>query len=65
MSLTVILADYLSGSISTNDALRRSGFAAIDQLVNAVRAESDRRAGQRGGGIHRCSQGEGAQAAKY
>lgn len=47
MSLTVIFADYLSGSISTSDALRRSGFGAIDELMVAVRAESDARANAR------------------
>lgn len=40
-SMTVILADYLTGRISTTEALRRSDMQAVDDLVRAVRSESD------------------------
>ncbi|GGE00017.1 hypothetical protein GCM10011390_18520 [Aureimonas endophytica] len=40
-SLTIILADYLTGRISTIEALQRSNCQAVDDLVRAARSEGD------------------------
>lgn len=40
-SLTIILADYLTGRISTTEALKRSNCQAVDDLVRAARTEGD------------------------
>ncbi len=40
-SLTIILADYLTGRISTVEALQRSRCQAVDDLVRAARVEGD------------------------
>ncbi|WP_161992566.1 hypothetical protein [Aureimonas leprariae] len=40
-SLTSILADYLTGRISTVEALKRSHCQAVDDLVRAARIEGD------------------------
>jgi hypothetical protein len=40
-SLTIILADYLTGRISTVEALKLSRCQAVDDLVRKARRESD------------------------
>lgn len=40
-SLTSILADYLTGRISTVEALKLSRCQAVDDLVRAARVEGD------------------------
>lgn len=40
-SLTIILADFLTGRISTVEALKRSHCQAVDDLVRAARDEGD------------------------